>query len=96
MFEPWPAWASRWWGVLARILAGLAGSALGALLMFLGYFGATFKKYPHEWTVENVGLVVVGVMVALSALVMAIRPSRFTVASVAGVAIAAGLIGAVM
>lgn len=72
----WPSWATRPIGVVARVLVAILGVAAGAAAATLATFSATFKKYPAEWTFENISLFALGVTAAVLSLWVAIRPSR--------------------
>jgi hypothetical protein len=74
----------------------LIGLTVAAFMVFVGLFGATFKETPAEWDLEAIGAVVVGGVAGVSALAMAIRPSRLTIGSVFAVVLVAGLVGEMM
>lgn len=77
--ERWPTWASTGWGIAIRIVVASTGILAGAMAIFLAFFGATFKKYPAEWNLENLSLLVLGALLAVFSLWAAIRPSRVSV-----------------
>lgn len=57
--------AGRWYGWLARLLIGLSGILLGALLVLVATFGASFKRDMPDWGAKEVvflcfGLVIIG------------------------------------
>ena len=74
--ERWPVWASTRWGIAIRVLIAIFGTVGGALAIFLAYFAATFKKYPAQWNLENLSMLLFGVLLASLSLLTAIRPSR--------------------
>ena len=91
LFEPWPPWTHRPFGIVFRIAGALGSLAFGALLVFFGYFGASFKKTPPVWGTEEILMVVAGAVVGIAGLAWAVRPCRFTlgaaIAAVTGVLI---------
>lgn len=81
-------------GVFIRVVGALGSLVFGGLLVFFGYFGASFKQTPAVWGMEEIILVAAGVVVATAGLAFSIRPCRFTfygaVGSVAAVLLTAG------
>lgn len=96
LFEPWPPWTHRPLGIVLRIAGALGSVALGGLLVFFGYFGATFKQTPPVWGTEEIVLVVAGVAMAVAGVAWAIRPCRFTFFGAFGVLGAVFLVGSLM
>lgn len=93
LLEPWPHWSGRWWGIAIRVAVALIGLVVAGIMVFLGFFAATFKKSPAEWDLEAIGAAVIGGMTGISALALAIRPSRLSAGSVFAVVVVAGLVG---
>lgn len=83
--ETWPRWSDKPSGIIVRIVGALSGLTLGGILVFLAYFGATFKKTVPDWNAENLAILGAGVTVAVAWAGWALRPSRLTLA-IAGVA----------
>lgn len=96
LFEAWPPWVERPLGIVFRIAGALGSLAFGGLLVFFGYFGASFKKTPAVWGTEEILMVVAGVMVATAGVAWAIRPSRFTMGAALAALLAVYVMGAVI
>lgn len=96
LFDTWPEWMQRPFGVIVRIAGALGALTFGGFLAFWGYFGATFKQTPPVWDVQDIALVVAGVVVALSGLSWAIRPSRLTMAVAVGAVFATLVMGGLL
>lgn len=76
----WPDWARRWFGWTLRISIGISGVVFGALLIFLAYFGASFKQTEPEWGTEEVVILVSGIAVLGTSIWMFARPSKASLA----------------
>lgn len=90
LFEPWPPWVQRPVGILLRIAGALGAVAFGAVLVFVGYFGASYKKTPAVWGTEEITFAVAGVAMAIAGVAWAVRPCRFTFFGAIGI-LGAGL-----
>ncbi len=90
----WPSWAGRWYGVVFRVLVGLIGTLVGLGLTWLAGFAATFKDNQPDWDGESLTLLVLGIVTAVLAIALALRPSRLTVALAAATAVAIPTVGA--
>ena len=89
----WDGWVRHPVGIALRILVGAAGVVFGFVLVFLAYFGATFKKPEPVWDQESAVLLMLGLAVAAVALLVAIRPSRRNALVALAVAVAVPLVG---
>ena len=61
-------------------MIGISGVLFGALLIFLAYFGASFKQTELEWGTEEVVILVSGVAVLGTSIWVFARPSKASVA----------------
>ncbi len=94
--DPWPAWSRRWFGIALRVLAGGLGTFVGLALIMLANFGATFKKDQPEWDGESLTILFLGLATILTAIAVAVRPSRLTVAFALVTAVAIPLVGSII
>ncbi len=91
---PWPKWANTWFGYVARLVGGLGGLVIGLLLTFLGNFGATFGNQQPDWDFEASALLLMGLVVVVTSLAAAIRPTKLTLAILAVSLVAVPVLGA--
>ena len=70
----WDRWTRRRTGIAGRVVFGVLGTALGPFLVWLSWFGASFKKTEPEWDAEALVALVLGLLVIASTVLAAIRP----------------------
>lgn len=75
MTSNWDRWMNSKRGFVLRALFGLSGSLLGLALIWVAWFGASFKRTNPEWDGEVTALLILGVAVILASLHAAVRPS---------------------
>lgn len=72
----WERWTQRPTGMALRVVFGVLGAVLGLLLVWISWFGASFKKNEPQWDFETLVLLVLGLAVVASTVLAAVRPTK--------------------
>lgn len=72
----WDRWAQQPTGVALRVVFGVLGSATGLVLVWVAYFGASFKRNEPRWNSETLVLLALGLAVVTTTVLAALRPTK--------------------
>lgn len=82
--EPWPSWSNRWFGIVVRVVVGVVGVLLSAVMVWGASLSAVFAGNLRQsvWEAGAIALFWFGIAVFGGSIWLAVRPSRASLLNV--------------